>query len=67
MECLYCEKVNEPNDVGGLLYIECCNEMQVSKPSVRIRLKRGIEGNLNNLSEDDAEEILSFIYRTTVL
>lgn len=43
MGCLYCDKIYEPNDVGGLLYIECCNEMQVSKSSVRTRLKRRIK------------------------
>ena len=67
MGCLYCDKNCEPNDVGGLLYIECCNEIQVSKSSVRTRLKRRIEEELNTLSEEDIEEILSSIHRTNVL
>lgn len=67
MECLYCGKNSEPNDVGGLLFIECCNEMQMSKASVRTRLERRIEEELNTLSEEDIEVILSSIYRTGVL
>lgn len=47
MKCIYCNQKQEPNTIGGLIYINCCNKTQILRSSVRPMVLKSFQPDEN--------------------
>ncbi|HCW73379.1 MAG TPA: hypothetical protein DHM90_05785 [Clostridiaceae bacterium] len=67
MKCIYCHKNHKVTTAGVLIYISCCQKIQMLKQSVRPRVREYYEKQENIILVNQPEEFLSFLLRTIVL